>query len=432
MKTVKRAVFMMFVLSLALLTACGGKQETSPSGGGSTTTPKTKSDAQNGSAAQVKIEYFQMKNEVVDVVNRLIEKFESEHPGIDVEQNNVPNPENVWSIRLSTNDAPDVFTHYPHNAVFRELVREGRVVDLTQDPLLANINPAIVDLSQIDGKNYLVPIALATMGVYYNVDLFHELHLDIPQTYDELIQTAEKLKAAGYTPFYFHDKDWNGIRQEVVFKMGMELDNISEFLDDVMNGNKHITEHPQIRALAERILQLREYGQQDSLGTGYEDALRGFANGKGAMWFTGIWAIPSIQDANPNLNFSMFPFPALNAEDTKLQVTVDTAIGLPAGGKNEEAARTFVEFMAAPENVQVYVDAGKYPAAVQGVQNNVPEMAKLSELIDAGKVYPTIMSVWPPGVAEEVGKATQEMFAAGDIDSYLQNLDTIFYNRYNQ
>jgi raffinose/stachyose/melibiose transport system substrate-binding protein len=59
-------------------------------------------------------------------------------------------------------------------------------------------------------------------------------------------------------------------------------------------------------------------------------------------------------------------------------------------------------------------------------------MAKLSELIDAGKVYPTIMSVWPPGVAEEVGKATQEMFAVGDIDSYLQNLDTIFYNRYNQ
>ena len=189
---------MMFVLSLALLTACGGKQETSPSGGGSNAAPNTKSDAQNSGAAQVKIEYFQMKNEVVDVVNRLIEKFESEHPGIDVEQNNVPNPENVWSIRLSTNDAPDVFTHYPHNAVFRELVKEGRVVDLTQDPLLADINPAIVDLSKIDGNNYLVPIALATMGVYYNVDLFHELHLDIPQTYDELIQTAEKLKAAGF------------------------------------------------------------------------------------------------------------------------------------------------------------------------------------------------------------------------------------------
>lgn len=418
----------MLAAVLATVTGCstGGNSGSGNGGGtGSGTTP-------SGGDNQVKIEYFQMKSETVDVVNELIQQFQEENGGILVEQNNVPNPENVWTMRISTGDAPAVYTHYPHNPVFQQLSKEGRVVDLTGDPLLDNVQPAITELSQIDGKNYVVPIALATLGIYYNTEIFEELNISIPQTYDELIQAAEQLKAEGITPFVFPDKEYNPIRQEVVFKMGLLLPDIEPFLDDVMNGQAHITDREDIRDFAEQLYDFRQYGQNDLMGTGYDDAVREFANGNSAMLFTGIWAIKTIKQANPDLQFSMFPMPAYTVEDAKIQVSVDTAIGLPANGKNEEEARKFVEFMASSEAVQKYVDVGGYPAAVNGVTNNVEEISHLNDLIADGKVYPTIERVWPAGVNADVGKATQEMLITGDFDSYLQKLDDIFFNILNQ
>ena len=38
-------------------------------------------------------------------------------------------------------------------------------------------------------------------GIYYNVDLFKKHNLEIPQTWEELLQVAETLKAAGVIPF---------------------------------------------------------------------------------------------------------------------------------------------------------------------------------------------------------------------------------------
>lgn len=425
-----------FALSLMLIIAAGcsgsNPESASNSPGPSNSASNSQEPTTTPSGDKVKIEYFQMKPETVDVVDQLIQKFEEQNPNIMVEQNNVPNPENVWTMRVSTDDAPDAFTHYPHNSVFQKMSQEGRVVDLTNDPLLTNVSPAIVELSKIDGKNYLVPIGLATLGVYYNTEIFEQLNLQPPQTYDEFIQVAEKLKAAGITPFYFHDKDWNGIRQEVVYKMGQQLTNIEQFLDDVMNGKAHITDNPEFKPFAQKILDLRQYGQKDNLGTGYDDALREFASGNAAMWFTGIWAIKAIKEANPDLNFAMFPVPTEKAEDVRTQVSVDTAIGIPVNAKHKDEARKFVEFMASKESVQTYLQVGGYPAAIQGVTNDVQEMKRLNELIEAGKVYPTIERLWPPGTNGEVGKATQEMFATNDVDKYLKDLDDIFFNRFNQ
>jgi raffinose/stachyose/melibiose transport system substrate-binding protein len=429
MRAAGRWTSVLLASTLVIVTACSNEGS---SGAGAVNKAESPSTAPATSGQKVKIEYFQMKAEMVDVVNDLIKDFQSKNPNITVEQNNVPNPENVWTMRVSTDDAPAVFTHFPHNAVFQQLSKEGRVVDLTGGPLMANVTPALADLSKIDGKNYLVPIAVATLGVYYNVDMFNELGLQIPQTYDELLATADKIKAAGKTPFYFHDKDWNGIRQEVVSRMGLQISDVQKFLDSVMKGKAHITDNAEFKPFAQKLYNLRKYAQKDALGTGYDDALREFANGKSAMWYTGIWAIQPIKKSNPNLKFSMFPMPAADAPNTKVQVSVDTAIGIPVKGKNQPEAKKFVEYMSSKEIVQKYVDLSGYPAAINGVTNNNKEITSLSSLITAGKVYPTIERVWPPGVNGDVGKATQEMFATGDIDGYLKALDKIFYNKLNQ
>lgn len=414
------------LVCLSMFTAAGCSSNTPESA------PNNSKENGGAGGEKVKIEYFQMKPEATEVVNELIKQFEKENPNITVEQNNVPNPENVWTMRVSTNDAPPVFTHYPHNSVFQQLAKEGRVMDLTNDPIMANVQPAIADLSKIEGKNYAVPIGVATLGVYYNKEIFEKFNLQPPATYAEFIEIAETLKKEGVTPFYFHDKDFNGIRQEVVYKMGQTMPNIEQFLDEVMNGKAHITDNPDFKPFAQSILDLRKYGQKDLMGTGYDDALREFANGKAAMWFTGIWAIKEIKESNPDLKFELFPLPTVNAADMKTQVSVDTAIGLPENGKNQAEARKFLEFMSSKESVTSYLKIGGYPSGIKEVESGLPEIVSLTELIQAGKVYPTIERLWPPGTNAEVGKATQEMFITNDVEQYLKALDTIFFNKFNQ
>ncbi len=58
----------------------------------------------NVSAAKVRLEFFQNKQEAVKTFDELIARFEKEHPNVDIEQNFVPNAETVIKARLVKND----------------------------------------------------------------------------------------------------------------------------------------------------------------------------------------------------------------------------------------------------------------------------------------------------------------------------------------
>ena len=52
-----------------------------------------------------------------------------------------------------------------------------------------------------DGDVFAVPIQAVNAAVYYNKDIFAELGLEIPTTFEELLDVAQKLQDAGYVPF---------------------------------------------------------------------------------------------------------------------------------------------------------------------------------------------------------------------------------------
>lgn len=52
-----------------------------------------------------------------------------------------------------------------------------------------------------DGTIYAVPFIATAHGIYYNQDIFAALGLDIPDTWETLIETAARIQHAGYIPF---------------------------------------------------------------------------------------------------------------------------------------------------------------------------------------------------------------------------------------
>ena len=105
------------------------------------------------------------------------------------------------ALRLGE-EAPDIFFTYPSMVGQERFVRVFDAVEDLSDPALG------LDLSGIrshlllrseDGKVFMLPIFCETYGMLVNEDIFEKENLQIPGTYEQLLQACEALKSAGYS-----------------------------------------------------------------------------------------------------------------------------------------------------------------------------------------------------------------------------------------
>jgi raffinose/stachyose/melibiose transport system substrate-binding protein len=152
------------------------------------------------------VEFFQFKTEAVETFDRLIENFEAEHPDIDVVQNNVPAADTALRTRLVKNDIPDVMTLNGNGATYGDLASSGIFRDFTGDEALDRTSQASQDilnaLGRTEEETNGVPFANNADGVLYNTDIFDELGLQVPTTWDEFISAAQTAQDAGLVPFF--------------------------------------------------------------------------------------------------------------------------------------------------------------------------------------------------------------------------------------
>jgi raffinose/stachyose/melibiose transport system substrate-binding protein len=82
-------------------------------------------------------------------------------------------------------------------------IRRGVVRDITDDiaGFQDRVDPAALAAYTVGGRVYGVPIStLSTSTFFYNVDLFEELGIAPPETYEEFQAIAQTLTDAGYIP----------------------------------------------------------------------------------------------------------------------------------------------------------------------------------------------------------------------------------------
>jgi len=376
---------------------------------------------------KVKIEFFLQKPETQDIMTKLIDLFMKASPNINVEMNVVPDSKQVLLTRMASNDMPDVFSTWPNEVEFKLQIKEGYIADLTGQKYLKNVQSSVMDTLRYKGKDYSLPISVNTMGVYYNTKLFKEMGLNIPKTYTEFINLLKTIKASGKSlPIVNADKDPWTIGYQVVLLSGMEIPKPYLFFDNIISGKTSATNSKYLRRVAEKILELRKYGQDDNLGTGYAQAIDIFATGKAATFIQGIWTIPSIRKANPGLEFDMFPFPADTEKNTKVIYGVDFALAAAANGKNFKAANKFIEFFSRTDIAQIYANKDGSPSLIKGVKVHTKEIARLTKLLNEGRSFEWLNFHWPPGVFDESHKIAQSLIATRDVNAYLKNVDEIF------
>lgn len=390
------------ILSMSLLAGCGNGEK-------------------SASGDQVKIEFFHHKREGMETIDKLIAKFEEENPTIDVEQASPPEPSTVLRTRVSKSDIPDIIG-VGGDMTYSDLANAGVFTDITEDKNLENIQPAYVqmlkDVSGLD-EVYAFPYVANAVGVMYNKAIFSELGLAVPKTWDEFIAVAEKVESAGKIPFYHTYKDaWTTLPAFNALAANTQGE---DFYSELNKGSILVKER--YKEAAEKLVQLTEYGHKNQQGVAYNDGNTAFANGESAMYLQGIWALPEIKKANPDIELGVFPFPVTNNPDeTKVISGVDLILGVAATSKHPEEAMKFVEFLLKEENVKQYIDEQNAFSAVNGITQDDPTVDDLKESFEKGALTDFPDHYIPTGVMPE--KTLQTLVINKDVDAFLEKLQS--------
>ncbi|MBS7578051.1 MULTISPECIES: extracellular solute-binding protein [unclassified Enterococcus] len=380
MKFMKRMVLAATaVASISLLAACGSS---------------------GGSSSKTEIEFFSQKPEMLSTIKAIAKEFEKENKDITVKVVSVPDPGNVLKTRISSKDAPDIMNVFPQNADFQEWANAGEFVDMTGKSYMSNIKEGVAEQYAINDKVYSAPLNSNAWGFFYNADALEKLGLEAPTTWAEFEQLVKAIKAKGETPFALslaQGDAWslNGFGQLAWAEAAGGFDGAQAILRDSAKGSISATS-TEFKAVTSQLDILRNNGQNNANGATYNDAITAFATGKALILPQGIWALPAIQQQNPDFEIRSFAYPGQTADDAMSVGAADMALSISSKSKNIEASEKFIEYFSSAKVFQKYYDVDGSPTSVVGVdtEDKFPETEGITRLTFTDKQFVWLQSKW--------------------------------------
>ncbi|MCC5895620.1 MAG: extracellular solute-binding protein [Alkalibacterium sp.] len=380
------------------------------------------SNGEGGSSDVVTLELFSNKSENVATYERLIEQFEEQHENIRIELEAPPEAETVLRTRLTRNDMPDIMS-IGGNATYGELGREGVLYDFTNEEALNDIQPAYQDMlnrlvgTDIEG-DYGVPYATNANGVIYNQGLFEEYGMEVPQTWDEFISLLDQAQEEGIAPIQFTLQEaWTALPAWNSLGGVLAPENFGE-----MKTNGEASFQEDYDEVADKYLELLEYGEGDIFGVGYDDGNENFANGEALFYMQGNWAIPEIERNNEEVELGFFAFPASNDEsENNLVSGVDVLLTVSESTDHPEEALAFIEFMLDQEVATQYIEEQAAFSSIEGVLQEDPVFEDIQEKFETGSLTSFPDHFYPAGLGAE--NLIQEFLIQQNKDQFLQTMD---------
>ena len=333
-----------------------------------------------GALAQTTLTFWSWRTEDVAAYEKFIEAFRAENPDIDVEFTPYLNTEynTILATALQGGGGPDII-HLRAYGGMEPLAEAGYLVRLDDKvPALADFDPGILlgATNRADGGVYGVPFALQTVQVLYNEDMFEELGLSEPQTWDEFVAVAEALQASGVNALA------NGALEpwtvETLFGgVGPSYYGGDDFFADITGGEADFTD-PRFSQALEQMVAITPYMAENYMGVAYTDMQSMFAFGQAGMLIGGSYELGILEQLNPELNVGVFPVPGQAEGEGRVSYYVDGSYGVNAASPNQEAALKFIEFLASQEYGQMFSDELQQISAVPGV---TPTGEELSEIV---------------------------------------------------
>jgi ABC-type glycerol-3-phosphate transport system substrate-binding protein len=404
----KALQFVVCLMIMTMIAACSNA-----AGGGATNTDTAKNTnnaaateaptvKSANSAKKVTISFWKaphIKTEK-DVWAKIIQKFESENPNIKVEFLETPwdNWDQKYTAAFAGSNPPDVSYMSEY---FVRFAQNGKLADLSTyfpGSERDKYSKSVIDYSTVNGKLYTVPFLAATSVVLYNKDLFEKNNIQIPQTWDELVEAAKKLTKG---------PDQWGIG-------GLDVLNMVAFLDQggaelYGNKNQDITklglDSPEgIKGLTFFTDLVTKYKVAPPVDfySKPEQENQAFFDGKIGMYYAQVSFTGTIKTNAPKLRYGAFENPAGPASDPGKQRAAYAGIGslaMAEASKHKEEAWKFIQFITSPDNAKMYLEPAGFFSPLASANS---DMYKGDEIMEVAKKSIDKMVIWPAN--EKFGK----------------------------
>ncbi len=278
----------------------------------------------------------------------ILAAFHEAYPNIEItfDPTNPPDYNATLQSQFETGTAPDVM-YLRSFATGRGLWDQGFLADISDLPgLHENFTPEALSVwATEDGINYGVPFIAVSHGIYYNVDLFNELGIAIPQTWEELLAAAQTLKDNGYDAFANASGDPWTIAEIVFMNLAPTFIGGYEGRMAYLNGERCFNDEHAVAAF-QAVADLAPYVPEDQAALVYYDSQQIFLMGEAGMWLGGSWDIPFFESEAPDFEWSVFAVPAPEGQEEEyVTFHLDAGMGINAATEHPEEARLFLEWM---------------------------------------------------------------------------------------
>lgn len=228
-----------------------------------------------------------------------------------------------------------------------------------------------------DGISYGIPTQMNATGMVVNMKVFEDAGIpEFPKTTIEFVEALETIKEKNpeITPLYTnYAAGWTLSNWDFV-RAGAAGD--PEFTNKMTKDKAPFSEGTIMNEVYRTLYEVSEKKliEVDPTTSDWEQSKVDLANGKIGVMVLGSWAVPQVQDVNPetkdDITFQAFPITTPEGKQF-MPVGGDYNLGINIHSKHKEAARTLLDWLInesdyAKDNGGLpSIIGGEYPSALQ-------------------------------------------------------------------
>ena len=342
---------------------------------------------------------FQAVEAVTAAFEEVIADFEIANPSIEIEL--IPGSadyEALMKSKMATNDLPDLFTTHGWSV----LRYSEYLMTLEDQEWASRLHPAIEPVITDDnGHIYVLPLDVDMAGVAYNKTVVEAAGIDVSKikTWADMFDAMEIIKQKGIIPAHIGGKDsWpvgNFFDWAAPSVFVTDENNYSG--DDLLAGNFDTAKWELLSQLM-KDLNDNEYLNVDNLTSTYSDSALALAKGQVAFTFYGNYVLAEAWSYAPDADLGFFPVPAYYEGDEPSLVSGErTTVGIWKDTQNEAACKTFLNFLAKPENAAKIASSNAIPAGLTDAKSDTGKLNADYERWSDVSAFPYFDRAFLPG-----------------------------------
>ena len=268
--------------------------------------------------------------------------------------------DNLVKTRLAAGEMTDLLI-FNSGAQLTSLNPAEYFVDLTEYDFMDRVQDIFKEAVTIDGKVYGTPVSSSNVGgIIYNKEVYEELGLSIPKTWDQFLENMAACEEAGYVGILGTCADAWSAQYTLLADYYNVAAQEPDFAKNFEAGTAKFATTPAALRSWEKLGDLSGHMNSDYMAAtvtdGFDLLLEENAPVHWPMtsqFFANMESLSSHEDAD---KFGIFPVPGDDENDNGFTVWMPNGLYINKESENTEAALTFMEFWVSDEGMEIFME----------------------------------------------------------------------------